>query len=80
MDFVVTLPAFQNNTVIMVIVDRFSKARPFGMLPTHFTASKVAELFTTIICKLHGIREVLFFIGPPNFKEIVVRIPLIYIN
>lgn len=49
MDFIVRLPAYNNYTVIMVIVDRFSKAA-HGMLPTHFTASKAAELFTTTVC------------------------------
>lgn len=53
MDFVVHLPAFNNSTIVMVIVDRFSKAGHFAMLPTHFTASEAAEVFTTTICKLH---------------------------
>ncbi|GAU30089.1 hypothetical protein TSUD_392450 [Trifolium subterraneum] len=54
MDFIVGLPSFQHYTVIFVVVDRFSKAAHFGMLPTGFTAVKVAELFTTMVCKLHG--------------------------
>lgn len=54
MDFVVHLPVFNNNTVIMVIVDRFSKAEHFVMLPTHFSAPKAAEVLTTTISKLHG--------------------------
>lgn len=54
MDFVVSLPAFQGNTIIMAVVHRFSKAGNFGMLPTQFTACKASELFTTMIYKLHG--------------------------
>jgi hypothetical protein len=54
MDFIVGLPPFQNNTVIFVVVDRFSKAAHFGMLATGFTAVKVAELFATMVCKHHG--------------------------
>lgn len=50
MDFI----AFQRFTVIFVVVDRFSKAAHFGMLPTQFTVVQVAELFTKMICKLHG--------------------------
>ncbi|PNX84282.1 hypothetical protein L195_g040340 [Trifolium pratense] len=54
LDFVVGLPSFQANTVILVVVDRLSKAAHFGMLPTQFTAAKVADLFVRMICKLHG--------------------------
>ncbi|WVZ01111.1 hypothetical protein V8G54_027180 [Vigna mungo] len=35
----------QGYTVIVVVVDRFSKGAHFGMLPTHFTSFKVAQLF-----------------------------------
>ncbi|MCI17067.1 retrotransposon protein, partial [Trifolium medium] len=45
LDFITGLPSFQNHTVLLVVVDRLSKAAHFGMLPTHFTAVKVAELF-----------------------------------
>ncbi|MCH85336.1 enzymatic polyprotein, partial [Trifolium medium] len=48
------LPSFQNNTVILVVVDRLSKAAHFGTLPTQFTAVKVAELFASMVCKLNG--------------------------
>jgi hypothetical protein len=54
LDFIVGLPSFQNCTVILVVVDRFSKAAHFGMLPTNFTACKVAELFAHMIFKHHG--------------------------
>ncbi|MCI20349.1 retrotransposon protein, partial [Trifolium medium] len=54
LDFIVGLPSFQSFTTILVVVDRLSKAAHFGMLPTHFTAMKVAELFAIMICKLHG--------------------------
>jgi hypothetical protein len=54
LDFIVGLPSFQSHTVILVVVDRLSKAAHFGSLPTNFTACKVAELFCQMICKLHG--------------------------
>ncbi|MCH91435.1 hypothetical protein A2U01_0012362, partial [Trifolium medium] len=54
LDFIVGLPSFQTHTAILVVVDRLSKAAHFGSLPTHFTATKVAELFAKMICKLHG--------------------------
>jgi hypothetical protein len=39
----------------MVMVDRFSKAIHLGSLASGFTAYKVAELFVTMVCKLHGL-------------------------
>lgn len=36
----------------MVIVDKFSQVGHFAMLPTHFFASKGAEVFTTTICRI----------------------------
>lgn len=57
MDFITGLPSFQNNTVIFVVVDRLSKAAHFGMLPTSFTAAKVADLFSQMFCKLHGMPQ-----------------------
>ncbi|MCH84618.1 hypothetical protein A2U01_0005450, partial [Trifolium medium] len=54
MDFIVGLPSFQTHTVILVVVDRLSKAAHFGMLSTHYTAARVAELFAIMVCKLHG--------------------------
>jgi hypothetical protein len=53
LDFVIGLPSFQTNTVILVVVDRLSKAAHFGMLPTQFTAVRVADLFAKMICRLH---------------------------
>lgn len=52
-DFIVNLPTHQGQRVFMV-VDRFSKAAHFGTLPTHISACKAAEIFTHMVCKLHG--------------------------
>jgi hypothetical protein len=54
MDFITGLPPSHGSTVIFVVVDRLSKSAPFGALPTSFTASKVAELFVSIVVKHHG--------------------------
>lgn len=54
MDFIIILPAHQGNTVIIVVIDRFSKAAHFGSLPTHFSTWKATELFINIISKLIG--------------------------
>lgn len=53
LDFVTGLPLSQGYTVILVVVDRFSKAAHFGALPTHHTAYKVAVLFLDMVCKHH---------------------------
>jgi transposase InsO family protein len=54
MDFITGLPPSHGSTVIFVVVDRLSKSAHFGALPTSFTASKVAELFVSIVVKHHG--------------------------
>ena len=54
MDFVTHLPSSNGLTIIIVVVDRFSKGVHLGALPSHFTAFKVANLFLNIVCKLHG--------------------------
>lgn len=44
MDFITHLPASQGFTCIIVVVDRLCKAAHFGALPTHYTASKIAQV------------------------------------
>lgn len=68
MDFIVGLPAYQENTAIMVIIGCFSKAAHFGSLPTNFSACKVAELFTNTICKSQLPKEHYFEPRPHFFK------------
>lgn len=55
MDFITGLPLSNGSTVILVVVDRFSKGVHLGPLPTNFTAYKVADLFVSMVCKLHGL-------------------------
>nr|KYP66317.1 Retrotransposable element Tf2 [Cajanus cajan] len=69
LDFVTGLPSFQTYTVIFVVVDRFSKAAHFGMLPTSFTAVKVAELFAIMVCKLHGMPKSIVSDRDPIFMS-----------
>lgn len=54
MDFITHLQGSHGFTVILVVVDRFSKGVHLGALPTQFMAFKVATLFIDIVCKLHG--------------------------
>lgn len=52
-DIVVSLLAYHGDTIIVMIINRFSKVAYFGMLPTNFFTDKGAEHFTNIFCKLH---------------------------
>ena len=54
MDFVTQHPSSHGFTVVLILVDRFSKGVHLGALSTQFTAFKVANLFMDTVCKLHG--------------------------
>lgn len=54
LDFITGLPCYRGHSVILVVVDRFSKGIHLGMLPASHTASSVATLFVDIVVKLHG--------------------------
>ncbi len=53
MYFIIVLPKFEGNSVIMVVVDRITKYSHFCTLSHPFKASKVATAFMEIIQKLH---------------------------
>lgn len=53
-DFIVGLPVFHGYSVILVVVDRFSKGIHLGLLPQHHTTSSMARTFMEISGKLHG--------------------------
>ncbi|XP_017416580.1 uncharacterized protein LOC108327382 [Vigna angularis] len=67
LDFITDLPLFQGYTVILVVVDRFSKGAHFGMLPVHFTSFKVAQLFLEMVSKYHGFPRILVSDRDPIF-------------
>lgn len=54
MDFITHLPSSHGFTTILVVVDRFYKGVHLGALPSHYTAFKMANLFVSMVCKLHG--------------------------
>uniref|UniRef100_A0AAQ5X1C9 Integrase catalytic domain-containing protein n=1 Tax=Amphiprion ocellaris TaxID=80972 RepID=A0AAQ5X1C9_AMPOC len=54
-DFVTGLPVSQGNSVILTIVDRFSKAAHFVPLPKLPTAKETAEALVLNVFRLHGI-------------------------
>lgn len=67
MDFITHMPPSQGFTVILVIVDRYSKGVHLGALPTNFSAFKVASLFLDLVCKHHGFSCSIVFDRDPVF-------------
>jgi hypothetical protein len=55
MDFIEGLPNSNGHTIILVIVDRFTKYSHFYPIKHPFTASTIAQVFMDNIVKLHGI-------------------------
>lgn len=54
LDFITHLPTSHGFTVILVVVDFFSKGVHYSALPTHHSTFKVVTLFMDIIYKHHG--------------------------
>jgi len=67
LDFITGLPPYHGKTVLLVVVDRFSKGIHLGTLPTAHTAHMVASLFIDIVVKLHGIPRSLVSDRDPLF-------------
>lgn len=59
MDFIVGLLPSQVFTVIMVVVDRFTKYTHFGSLPTHFTTFQATQFFSDIAIKHHDFPSII---------------------
>jgi hypothetical protein len=55
MDFVEGLPRVNGKSVILTVVDRFSKVGHFLPLGHPYTATSVARLFFDYVVKLHGL-------------------------
>ena len=67
LDFITSLPVYRGNTVILVVVDRFSKGIHLGMLPPSHSALTVAKLFLDIVVKIHGMPRSLVSDRDPLF-------------
>ncbi|XP_030066601.1 FERM and PDZ domain-containing protein 3 [Microcaecilia unicolor] len=57
MDFITDLPASQGNTVIWVVIDRFSKMAHFVPMRALPTAASLDASFITHIFRLHGLPQ-----------------------
>lgn len=67
LDFIIGLPPYHGNTVVLVVVDYFSKGIHLGMLPPSHMAHVVACLFMEIVVKIHGIPRSLVSDRDPLF-------------
>ncbi len=73
LDFITALPPSQGNTVVLTVVDRFSKATHFIPLPKLPSAKETALTVVNHVFRLHGLPvDVVSDRGPslcPNFGE-----------
>ena len=71
LDFVTGLPPSKGNSVILTIVDRFSKSVHFVALPKLPTALETADLLVHHVVRLHGIPlDIVSDRGPQFISEV----------
>ena len=69
LDFVEALPRVHGKTVILSVVDRFSKYCHFIPLAHPYTAESVAQAFFTDIVRLHGVPQSIVSDRDPVFTS-----------
>ena len=69
LDFVEALPRVQGKSVILTVVDRFSKYCHFIALAHPYTAETVAQAFFTDIVRLHGVPQSMVSDRDPVFTS-----------
>jgi hypothetical protein len=67
MDFITWLPKYEGKSVIMVIVDRFTKYAHFFVLSHPFKATIFATTFMETIQKIHGSPKIIVSDKDPIF-------------
>nr|GEU83883.1 reverse transcriptase [Tanacetum cinerariifolium] len=72
MDFITGMPLSKGFTVVLVVVDRFSKYAHFAPLPTSFNAPKVAEVFVETVIKLDGVPKSIVSDRDPVFAPLAI--------
>uniref|UniRef100_A0A8C7ZML9 Gypsy retrotransposon integrase-like protein 1 n=1 Tax=Oryzias sinensis TaxID=183150 RepID=A0A8C7ZML9_9TELE len=73
MDFVTGLPPSQGNTVILTVIDRFSKSAQFIPLPKLPTATEMADIMVQNVFRHHGIPSDIVSDRGPQFVSQVWR-------
>jgi transposase-like protein len=69
MDFIEGFHKINGKSVILTVVDRFSKAAHFITLGHLYTATTVARAFFTKIVRLHGIPSSIVSDCDPTFTS-----------
>ncbi|TWW72584.1 hypothetical protein D4764_16G0010810 [Takifugu flavidus] len=70
LDFVTGLPQSAGNTVILTIIDRFSKMADFLPLPKLPSAKETAQLVIQHVFRLHGLPESVVSDRGPQFASV----------
>jgi transposase-like protein len=70
MDFIEGFHKINGKSVILTVVDRFSKAAHFITLGHLYTATTVARAFFTKIVRLHGIPSSIVSDCDPTLKSL----------
>jgi hypothetical protein len=70
LDFVEALPRVQGKSVILTVVDRFSKYCHFIPLAHPYSAESVAQVFFTDIVCLHGMSQSIVSDRDPVFTSV----------
>jgi hypothetical protein len=70
LDFVKVLPRVGGKSVILTVVDRFSKYCHFTPLAHPYTAESVAQVFFAEIVRLHGVPQSMVSDRDPVFTTI----------
>ena len=61
------LPAYGGHTIVLVVLDHFSKGIHLGMLQSNYMTYIVAFLFMEIVAKIHGMPRNLVLDRDPLF-------------
>ena len=73
LDFVTGLPPSEGNTVVLTVIDRFSKAAHFIALPKLPSARETADLLVHNVFRIHGLPSDIVSDRGPQFSSQVWR-------
>ena len=73
MDFIEALPRVRGKSVILTVVDRFSKYCHFIALAHPYTAESVAQAFFSDIVRFHGVPQSIVSCRAGSFRSSPTR-------